>query len=213
MTEKIKLIYIDEQEEENRDFQRFAKDHFDLSCIIPNENIQECVSTILGDNPDMLIVDFNLSEYKSDVCYSGIDLVDAIHKIKFDLPCLILTSHTDDAMDQSLDPNTIHYKGELNDEKANNLLLRTIERNVIVYKNKIEDAINEHSQLLEKLATEEGLTSTEESKLTELDEYLEKVTDKSYAIPSNLKKALLSGQLDELIDQTKLLLEKTKRDL
>jgi len=159
----------------------------------------------------MLVVDFNLSEYKPDVCYTGIELVDAIHEIKFDLPCLILTSHTDDAMDQSLDPNTIHYKGELNDDKANNLLLRTIERNVTVYKKKIKNTILEHSHLLEKLATE-GLTSTEESKLAELDEYLEKVTDKSYAIPSNLKKSLLSGQLDELIDQTKLLLEKTKRD-
>lgn len=212
MTEKIKLIYIDEQAEEYRDFQRFAKDHFDLSCLIPDEDIQEFVSTILENNPDMLVVDFNLSEYKSDVCYTGIELVDAIHEIKFDLPCLILTSHTGDAMDQSLDPNTIHYKGELNDDKANNLLLRTIERNVIVYKKKIENTIVEHSRLLKKLATNEGLTSMEESKLTELDEYLEKVTDKSYTIPSNLKKSLLSGQLDELIDQTKLLLEKTKRD-
>lgn len=212
MTEKIKLIYIDEEPEESRDFQRFAHDHFDLLCLSPDEDLQQFIETILKHTPDMLVVDFNLSEYKTVINYTGIELVDTIHEIRFDLPCLILTSHTDDAMDQSLDPNTIHYKGELNDDKANNLLLRTIERNVIVYKMKIENTILEHSHLLAKLATDEGLTSMEESKLTELDEYLEKVTDKSYTIPSNLKKSLLSGQLDVLIDQTKLLLEKTKRE-
>lgn len=212
MTKNIKLIYIDEEEEEFHNFQRFAANDFNVIWQIPEQELQESVTNILENNPDMLIIDFRLNEYKPDVCYDGIELADAIHNVKFDLPCLILTSHTDDAMDQSLEPNTIHFKGELNNKDSKELLLITIKRNITVYHQKIEDSTQEHSKLLEKLTNEGGLTNSEESRLTELDEYLEKITNNSQSIPASLKKNLLSGQLNELIEDTRKLLKQAKRE-
>ncbi|RVU83845.1 response regulator transcription factor [Leucothrix sargassi] len=211
MSKDIHLIYIDEQPEEIREFKRFVDDKYTLQCFEPTAKLDEFVDFIIEKKPDILVVDYQLNEYNPAVYYKGTDFVEALHKKKYDLPCLILTSFADDAIDQSNDPNTIHFKGELDDPASSSLLLRTISRNVAVYRNKIASAEKVHHALTDKIAKGAELTIDEQSLFIENDEYLEKTTYSLSKAPSALKATVLSGQLDELIRNTRLLIKESKK--
>lgn len=214
MTNQLKILYIDEVASESRDFKRAFKnyDHFNIASLIPISELDELVGKILELEPDILIIDFMLGEYKSDVQFDGGDLVSAIHKIKYDLPCIIFTSYKDDAINQSSYPNIIHYKGVLTDKDQKEELIKIIERNVAVYKNNITEKQDRHASLIQKLQKDGHLIRDDENELLELDQYLESITNHTQSIPSKLKEDLLSGQLDTLINDTRELLEQAKRD-
>lgn len=65
-------------------------------------------------HPDAIIVDYQLNDKKEDirynVCYNGVELLNAIHNQLSDFPSFVLTSYDGEAVEDSDDVNFVYVK-------------------------------------------------------------------------------------------------------
>ena len=213
-----KIIYVDEYKEDIDDFLDYFEEKdtnkkFDIEYLLPENTLDLMYEKIFEKNPDAIISDYMLNEYKSDinynVPYTGVDLTEKILDTKEKFPCFVLTSYDDQAIKTSQDVNMIYIKDILHgsEEKTNAKanFLDTVENQIIHYKKRIENTEKELLALIEKANTED-LNATEEARLLELDTFIEKVTNQPSSLPEHLKGTKNLDELHKMIDSTDTLL-------
>jgi len=219
----FKVIYIDEYQEDIDDFldyfeEKDTNNKFEIEYLLPENTLDEMYEKIFEKNPDAIISDYMLNEYKSDidynVPYTGVDLTEKILDIKKNYPCFVLTSYDDQAIKTSQDVNMIYIKDilhgseERTNAKAN--FLDTVENQIIHYKKRIKNSEEELLQLIEK-SNKESLNADEEARLLELDTFIEKATSQPSSLPEHLKSTKNLDELHKMIENTDNLLEELKK--
>ena len=214
-----KIIFIDEQPDDIEEFQDYVdktntNEKFTLIAEYPAESISDMIQIVIQHNPDALITDFMLNEYKEavkyNVPYNGVQLVKEFTSIREGFPCFVITSFDDDAIKTSDDVNIVYIKNilhiaeEKTGAKAN--FLERIENQIIHYKSKIQEAEKELLHLLE-LRSAGKATVQDESELIRLDHFLESSVDKRNIIPEEYKSLSNINKLEEVLSKVDELLK------
>lgn len=205
-----KIIFIDEVEADIHRFQRYVHDkdtdnEFKVIGKVPENDIDEFIEYILTENFDAIVSDYQLSEYKSSITYTGVELVEKILQKKESFPCFVMTSHDDQAVASSSDVNIVYIKGLVNSEDAVKItFLERIKNQIIHYQKRIQVAQDELNKLVKN---SEILNAKEEARLLELDNFLENALDQEFKIPPQLKNKSALDDLHKLIDNTDILLK------
>lgn len=222
------ILFIDEQKSAHREFKRefldSNKDLFTGSYILPEASLNQMIEIIFHNNPDAILTDFSLNEYKTDlnynVEYDGGDLAKEIHARRQGFPVFITTSLGDDAAREGADVKIIYEKiGSFRDGKNADNQTKLDEQHlkfsdklyyeIKAYKQYLEDCSNEFDTLLEKRSSNEnGLSHSEEVRLIELDGILENILDRKSNMPNDLKESSNARRLEELISLAKGILSK-----
>ena len=213
-----KIVYIDEYQDDIDDFLDYFDDkdsgkNFDIKILLPAENLNEMINLIFQENPDAIISDFQLNEYKTDISYNvpytGVGLAERILETKHNHPCFVLTSYDDDAIKTSQDVNIVYIKDILHgiEEKSNAKanFLDIVENQILHYRKRISNAEKELLALVEKSNTQD-LNANEEDRLLELDTFIEQSIDKKSALPKHLKGTKNLDALHKMIENTDKLL-------
>lgn len=219
-----KIVYIDEYQNVINDFldyfdEKDSGKNFDIKFLLPAEHLDEMIDLIFHENPDAIISDFQLNEYKTDISYNvpytGVELAEKILEKKHNHPCFILTSFDDDAIKTSQDVNIVYIKDILHGiegkshAKAN--FLDIVENQILHYRKRISDSEDELLELVKKSETQ-NLNAKDEARLIELDTFIEQSTDKKSALPEHLKGTKNLDALHEMIGKTGELLKKLDKD-
>lgn len=218
-----KILYVDEYQEDIDDFldyfdEKDNSDKFEVKYLLPEKTLDDMYVRIFEENPDAVISDYMLNEYKSDiqynVPYTGVDLTEKILENKNKFPCFVLTSYDDDAIKESQDVNIVYIKDILHNSekktKAKANFLDTVENQIIHYKTRIKNAQNELLDLIKK-SKEQSLNAVEEAKLLELDTFIEKSINKKSSLPEHLKGTKNLDELHKMINSTDKLLDELKK--
>lgn len=223
-----KIIFVDEQIEEQNDFKAAFADlirtgEVNVVTLFPAESLDEMIDTIRQENPDALVSDWNLNEKKDDlpryyvVSYYGSELVEEFLRIREGFPCFIASSYDSDASrSKSIkDVNLVYSKEvDIENHSDNQDKHLTFPQKILLQIEKYRTRIIEAEQSLEQLCTRkrqgDKLTLKEEDELIRLDSFLERAIDATAAIPEEFKKSSNSEQLNSLISSVNDLLEKVK---
>ena len=213
-----KIIYVDEYQEDIDDFLDYFEDKdsnnkFEVIYLLPEKTLDEMYEKIFEENPDAIISDFKLNDMKTEirynVPYTGVILTEKILENKEKFPCFVMTSYDDEAIKVSQDVNMVYIKdilhgGEDKIEAEANFLDK-VENQIIHYKKRIEDAEKELLELINK-SQNQSLNAKEESRLLELDTFIEKSTNQESSLPEHLKGTKNLDELHKMIDSTDALL-------
>jgi CheY-like chemotaxis protein len=218
-----KIIYIDEDRDAIDEFLEYFDDKdsqnkFEIVTLFPERHLDEMIDKIFEENPDAIISDYMLNEYKTDinynVPYTGVGLTEKILDIKEKFPCFVMTSYDNQAIRVSQDVNMVYIKDILHgsEEKTNAKanFLDTVENQIIHYQKRIENAENELLKLIEK-SNQEDLNATEEEKLLELDTFIEQSINQKSSLPKQLKGTKNLDELHKMIDSTDTLLDELRK--
>jgi hypothetical protein len=212
---KYKILFVDEEEEALENFQyyvhtRNSDNAVYLTAMIPHDKLDELLEYIEVQNFDAIITDHKLNEKKSSIEYDGIDLVRAIQIQKENFPCFILTGWDKDAVEHGDDVNIVYVKNsEDPDGDKHATFLDKIKNQILKYRRKIQDSENELLELVEKSHTH-PLNAKEESRVVELDTFIENATNKQSSLPKELKGTPNLDKLHKMIDSTDKLLEQLR---
>jgi len=212
-----KIIFIDEVEADIHRFQRYIlkkdiNNEFKVIGKEPMESIDELLEYIFSEKVDAVISDFQLSEYKSSITYTGVDLLEKLLLQKKRFPCFVMTSYDDQAVATSTDVNIVYVKGLMNKEDNVKItFLERIKNQINHYKKIISVSQTKFNALVEK-SNSQNLTAKEEEKLLELDAFLESALNQESKIPNKLKQSSTLDDLHKLIENTDVLLKKMEQD-
>lgn len=180
-------------------------------------DLSEMTKSVLEASPDCVLVDYRLDS-QIGIGYNGVDLAESIEAHLYKIPLFILTSYEDDLFRNSLFSAYQVYDIPLFFEKASeayssggqdgfdNEIAKKIVQESVSYQYRLRAARKE----LEKLLALGSRTAEDDSKILELDSFLEHSLDQSYAMPAKVKNDLSSDKFTELIDKVDLLLEVAK---
>lgn len=210
---QYKILFVDEVESDIRRFQRYVhrKDidkKFNLIVEIPENTLENFMDKISNENFDAIITDHKLHEENANISFDGIDLVRKILDKKIYFPCFVLTSYDDEAVINGDDVNIVYIKGLMDkdgENKAHATFLDKIENQIKHYRKKIKDSEKELLNLIEK-SQDNPLNAKEESRLIELDTFIENATNKKSSLPQELKGTKNLDELHKMIDSTDKLL-------
>lgn len=208
-----KLIFIDEVEADTHRFQRYVhqKDtanEFEVIGMMPEDNIDDLIEHVLSENIDAIISDYQLSEYKSSITYTGVELVEKILQKREKFPCFVMTSHDDQAVAISSDVNIVYVKQIMNSEDNVKItFLERIKNQIIHYQARIQESQEEFDGIIED-SKSKMLTAKEEARLLELDNFLENALNQESKIPAQLKEQSTLDDLHKMIGNTDELLNK-----
>ncbi len=215
---KYKILFVDEVKADIHRFQRYVhrKDidkKFNLIVEIPENTLENFMEKISNENFDAIITDHKLHEENANISFDGIDLVREILKNKIDFPCFVLTSFDDEAVINGDDVNIVYIKGLMDkdgENKAHATFLDKIENQIKHYKKRIEDSEKELLELMNK-SNNQVLNAKEESRLLELDTFIEKSTNQKSSLPQHLKGTKNLDELHKMIDSTDELLAELRK--
>lgn len=216
-----KILFIDEQREAHRDFItkliRQNRDRFEGFFEYPRGTLQEMMDVITEINPDAILTDFALNVHKSEnvpdhIEYDGNDLAKEIKYRRSNFPTFITTSLSSDAATHGADALIVFDKSHFGDipdtSNSNEQELTLADRifySISRYKQQVDEWSTEFDQLFE-LKESRPLTEPEESRLIELDNYLESSLDRKSMLPESMKQTSSLQKLEELIAHTKRIL-------
>lgn len=218
-----KILFIDEQKEAHREFSKgfldHNKDRFTGMSAYPLATVAEMIDFIFKENPDAVLTDYSLNEYKTgidyEVLYNGGDLEKEMHERRSGFPFFITTGLGDDAAMSGADVKLIYEKiGSFREgQKDNNK--QPLDRQHLTFSDKLFHEIKSYKKYLDDISNEfdslhdkrnsnkTGLSLAEEKRLIELDGILENLIDKKSKIPSDLKMTTNDHKLEELISLAK----------
>jgi hypothetical protein len=218
-----KILFIDEEKDTLEDFEEFVENFpskVELKPLtsFPLPSKDEMIEHIIKLAPDALVVDFRLNEMKNDikynVPYNGVNLVEEYQSIRNNFPCFVLTALDDEAVNQSEDVNIVYIKNILYNKEEGNAKAKFLDRvlgQIEHYKSRIENAKIELAELVSLRKVGKADINIE-SKIIELDDFLEKSIDAKNSIPSEFKTLSNSNRLDSIIYKVDELLKKIEKD-
>lgn len=208
---EYKILFVDEEEEALENFQYYIYERnsdkaIDLIAMIPHDKLNELLEYIEVEKFDAIVTDHKLNEKKSSIEYDGINLVRAIQTKKENFPCFILTGWDKEAVENGDDANIVYLKS-FEDPKGDThaTFLDKIKNQILKYRKKIKDAEDELLTLVEK-SNNNPLNAKEESRVVELDTFIENATSKQSSLPEKLKGTPNLDELHKMIDSTDALL-------
>lgn len=180
------------------------------------------IDEIVKENPDAVLTDYSLNDYKTDIQYeveyNGGELANEIHARRKGFPIFITTSLGDDAARDGADVKIIYEKyksfsdAEHEKDASGDQHLTFADRlhhEIRGYKKSLDDASNEFDTLIVKRNSEgTGLTAREEERLIELDGVLESLIDGRFGIPKALKESSNVEKLGGLLSLAQEILSK-----
>lgn len=218
-----KILFIDEEKDTLEDFEEFVENFpskVELKPLtsFPLASKDEMIEHIIKLAPDALVVDFRLNEMKNDikynVPYNGVDLVEEYQSIRNNFPCFVLTALDDEAVNQSEDVNIVYIKNILYNKEEGNAKAKFLDRvlgQMEHFKSRIENAKIELAELV-SLRKAGKADINIESKIIELDDFLEKSIDAKNSMPSEFKTLSNSNRLDSILNKVDELLKKIDKD-
>lgn len=205
------LLYVDEEADQGRRVILaaalsgcFGDD--EVETVTPEPDLEAMLDKIIESRCEVLITDFKLSEYKSDVRYSGLDLIQAVQKHFEGFPCFLTTNYVPDALGQLYDVNLIFPKDDYlaektasgDKDKSKLPFFRRVRTKIDEYRaerRRLEEAF----QKLYERSLEGPLGADELQVLLDLDERLERVIGgRGAAVPRLLKEDAL-GPFNNLL--------------
>lgn len=211
-----KVLFIDEENSQHELFQDYmdtVADQIEVVCIYPEPDMDDMLKKIEELHPDAIVTDYLLNDIKEDinynVAYNGVDLVHEFRSIRRNFPCFIITSFDNDAVAETEDVNLVYIKLLLNngEEGVKAHFYDRIKEQISKYKASIASAQLELAQLIDKRANG-TLEPSEEARVIELDEYLEKTLDNHEALPADMKRLSNLTKMASMIDKVDELLAK-----
>lgn len=217
------ILFIDEEDDSKDAFLDYvdntaASEKIKIITEYPQETLEEMISDIIKLNPDAIITDFMLNDYKEsvkyNVPYTGVDIVNEFTSIREGFPCFVLTSFDDNAIRQSDDVNIVYVKNILHnkviDENSQANFIERVIHQINHYKSKINDSEQKLFELIEKRRT--GIANLDdESEIIRLDHLIENSLDKQNAIPEEYKSLSNTKKLEEILSKVDDLLNKVSR--
>jgi hypothetical protein len=222
------ILFIDEEKVAHRSFKKDFldrnKERFSGSSIFPEPTLEQMMAEIFKRNPDVVLTDFSLNDYKRDlpsdytVEYNGGDIARELLTRRKGFPVFIATSLGDDAAKEGYDVKLIYQKyGSFKENKVENesppdaqhlTFADKIFYDVLSYKQFLDSTCAEFDSLVEKRRLG-VLGISEEQRLIELDEILESSIDAKFKIPDDLRQTSNLKRLDDLISIAEEILKRT----
>lgn len=211
-----RILFIDEESNQQDYFKDYFEEiykDFTPECMFPSATIEEMLNKINDYSPDAIIADFRLNEKRTDikynVSYNGVELIKAIREEREDFPCFVLTSHDDEAVNDTDDVNLIYVKAILTKDEAQVKFAERIVSQIDKYRAKINKSKKELMQLISKRIS--GIADVrDEERIIELDSFLERSLGAYNSIPTKLKNLSNLEKLTSLIDKVDEILKKIK---
>ena len=195
-----------------------ASDKIEVIIEYPQETKEEMIDSIIKINPDAVITDFMLNEYKEtikyNVPYNGVELVKSFVELREGFPCFVLTSFDDNAIRQSEDVNIVYVKNILHnkeiDKNSKASFLERVIHQINHYKSRINDT---EARLLEliKLRSSGEASIEQEQEIIDLDHFLEMSIDKKSSVPLEYKSLSNTQKLEEILSKVDDLLTKVQK--
>jgi DNA-binding NarL/FixJ family response regulator len=207
-----RVVIVDEDDDDISRLQLYVHKNdrekkFTVIPITPKPSFEETLEEILSSNLDAIVSDYRLNEYKANITYDGISLVNAILERKADFPCFVLTSFDDDAVKDSEDVNIVYIKGIMNGESnAKITFLERIERQIQKHQYRINESVAKLDELIAIKQTR-TLDAKEEDQFVELSHFLDKAIVGNDSIPRVFYSNDTNSKLDEIINKTDELLK------
>ena len=214
-----KLLFIDEEKTTLDDFEDYVenfKTKIALEAVtsLPSSNMDDMVSRIIQINPDALITDYRLNEKRTDINYNvpfnGVELVEEFQSIRNYFPCFVLTAVDDEAVNNSDDVNIVYIKNILYNKEEGKAKAKFLDRvisQIEHYKSRIERARAEIVELIQ--LKQNGQANFQiESRIIELDNFLEKSVDATSSIPIEFKQFSNTQRLDNILEKVDLLIKR-----
>lgn len=205
----FKIAYLDDEDAVIRQFQISTREKLDIPDIELTDDIDEIILMLKEERYDALIMDYSLNDTKDGINFTGIDVINKVFEELEDFPCFILTSFEETAEEGNINPDMIYSKSDVLEDSAR--FVRKIERKIINYQEKIR-SYQRDVAILVQISSERPLTLDEEEHLIYMDNFLERISSKSGAIPAELKSTKNDQLLKSLIEKTELILEELESD-
>ncbi len=216
------LLYIDEEQSQRSKVVRaadrsvfFTKDQIDV--LAPKQTLDDTIQEIVDRKCKILISDYNLSENDPDVEFNGLELVQEFRRRYNSFPCLVITSHIDQAIAEHIDSDIIFPKSDFLDQDKDERsqsdfpFFQRVRMKIDDYKRLVERK-EERLKELESKRQKHLLNSNEIEELIEIDSFLEASLGSHSSIPKHLKEKAL-GPFSDLVSKTEQLLEKIEKEI
>ncbi|CAI1101858.1 Uncharacterised protein [Serratia quinivorans] len=204
---RFRMGYLDEDDSDIARFYDFIKKFniYEFIDFKPKPSVEELIDEITSSNLDILVIDFQINEYVN-INYNGVKVFELLRSKRKNFPCIILTSFADDAISESFDTHIVYSKSipfgcDTEDKKLFELKIR---KSIEHYVSELQNASNEFTEL----TSLNNLTLEQESRLIELDDFLESSLNNDVKLPKHLKTSQHVGNIKELITRAEAILEK-----
>lgn len=216
--ERFKLGIIDEDKSEVEEFFRFFEEVFEPIEIELSNDKQEIIQNIIDAQVDAVVIDYKLMEHGgSSLTFNGNELLQELNNRLYNFPAFIMTNYPPDARNHRIDPFRIISKEFMQPDKnmhkykEGQELIKTIKTMIKNYKDDLAEKEKRLLELINKRKIEGKLSDFEEEETIELDTFLEKSIDMRSRLPKKWKRPEEVSKLDELIKDTKELVDELKR--
>jgi len=195
--------YIDDDTELFDDYISRLQDRDINLMIAPDGSMEEVKLWIVDNNIKCMIVDHRL---KNRYDFYGTDLVAYLKTELVGLPCIILTSYSDDSINEKLvEKNNIVERDVMSSNDFDSFC-DTIKQCTEVFDRRMESYKSQYKELFVKKRNNE-ITIGEEEKLLDLFKILRAYREVD-DVPAEMLKTTLSNQLDSVLGKLDDLLEK-----
>lgn len=207
--------YIDSLDSKSSDFHHYFNG-YNIERIPLREQLSEMTDAVLEANPDCVLIDYRLNSEEL-VDYDGVELAESILGVLRNIPLFILTAYEDDLFRSSTfsayqvyDVEKMFVNGQPCDDvsksnTAHDELLKKIVKQAINYRHILSSLTEELKSLLEK--NQQERTAADNSRILEIDSFLEHSLDSQHALPAITRQELTSNDFEKLINKIDALLE------
>lgn len=207
--------YIDSLDSKSSDFHHYFNG-YNIEHIPLREQLSEMTDAVLEANPDCVLIDYRLNSEEL-VDYDGVELAESILGVLRNIPLFVLTAYEDDLFRSSTfstyqvyDVEKMFVNGQPCDDAsksntAHNELLKKIVKQAINYRHNLSSLTEELKSLLEK--NQQERTAADNSRILEIDSFLEHSLDSQHALPAITRQELTSNDFEKLINKIDALLE------
>lgn len=210
MAEKIRLVYLDE--EQGWQSQAYAALNIDFELHIPEclpRNIECLWSEIKDFNADAILIDYRLNE-SGEVAYTGDEVIKEIHKHNKHLPMFIITSYEDNALIECKEAQIIRGKELLADADKVIKLKHIITASVNKYNARKLSAEDVIISLQTKVQKGESLSNDDETNKFDAELYLSEL-DLDSNVRANLITSKSNRDIEDMLNMAKVLIEMHKK--
>lgn len=218
---KIKVGIIDDDETKRTQIMSLLRDGIEGKSaevvdkyssfeLVPEEldiqpDVDDIIDEIIERDIDVLLVDYQLSSYNSNVSFTGVRIAEEIESKYLDFPTFVLTSFEDELYKQELfDPcKVFDVDRYMHDDNERSELNKKLIEQYLKRGKKIENAKAE----LNKLLKDEGTSQKIDNRILELDEFLERSLDGEKFITKEQKKRISDDRFDEMISLLRKIVE------
>jgi len=210
----LKIMYIDEDDGEVRQFKRKFLDVFDVETVDFNDiQLSDLLTKLSEKQFDYLIVDYHLNDMSGCGFDGDVVLVDFLKRFPH-FPTMLLTNQDEGAIEsvKGLDIEKVRSKKEYLNDDLRPAFSARIKAKVDQYQQDIKDAEEKLEQLAQKKASDDGLSADEEDESIRLDDFLDEILDAdARSIPKEVISSTNETRLGELLTKTDDLIERLKK--